>query len=45
MLRDGYGLGGLTMKLLEEMKVRRLFFDGGTGSMLQAQGLKSRRTA
>ncbi len=29
------------MKLLEEMKRRRLFFDGGTGSLLQAQGLRA----
>lgn len=27
------------MKILEEMKVRRLFCDGGMGSLLQAQGL------
>lgn len=26
-------------KILEEMKKRRLFFDGGTGSILQAKGL------
>ena len=28
-------------KILEEMKKRRLFFDGGTGSILQAKGLKA----
>lgn len=28
-------------KILEEMKKRRLFFDGGTGSLLQAKGLKA----
>ena len=28
------------MTILEEMKVRRLFCDGGMGSLLQAQGLK-----
>ena len=28
------------MRLLEERKVRRLFCDGGMGSLLQAQGLK-----
>lgn len=28
------------MNILQEMKERRLFFDGGTGSLLQAQGLK-----
>ena len=28
------------MGILEEMKVRRLFCDGGMGSLLQAQGLK-----
>lgn len=27
------------MHILEELKKRRLFFDGGTGSLLQAQGL------
>ena len=41
MLRDGYCLGGMTMRLLEEMKVRRLFCDGGMGSMLQARGLQA----
>ena len=30
------------MTILEEMKVRRLFCDGGMGSLLQAQGLKPR---
>ena len=29
------------MDLLREMRQRRLFFDGGTGSLLQAQGLKA----
>ena len=29
------------MRLLEEMKVRRLFCDGGMGSMLQARGLQA----
>ena len=29
------------MRILEEMKVRRLFCDGGMGSLLQAQGLKA----
>lgn len=29
------------MDLLKEMRQRRLFFDGGTGSLLQAQGLKA----
>lgn len=29
------------MKILEEMKARRLFCDGGMGSLLQAQGLKA----
>ena len=29
------------MNLLKEMRQRRLFFDGGTGSLLQAQGLKA----
>ena len=28
------------MRILEEMKVRRLFCDGGMGSLLQARGLK-----
>ena len=28
------------MKILEELKNRRLFFDGGMGSLLQAKGLK-----
>lgn len=28
------------MGILEEIKTRRIFFDGGTGSLLQAQGLK-----
>ena len=28
------------MKVLEELKRRRLFFDGGMGSLLQAKGLK-----
>ena len=28
------------MRILEEMKERRLFCDGGMGSLLQAQGLK-----
>ena len=28
------------MTILEEMKVRRLFCDGGMGSLLQARGLK-----
>lgn len=31
----------MTMRILEEMKVRRLFCDGGMGSLLQAQGLKA----
>ena len=30
----------MTMRILEEMKVRRLFCDGGMGSLLQARGLK-----
>ena len=29
------------MRILEEMKARRLFCDGGMGSLLQAQGLKA----
>ena len=29
------------MNILQEMRQRRLFFDGGTGSLLQAQGLKA----
>lgn len=29
------------MRITEEMKVRRLFCDGGMGSLLQAQGLKA----
>lgn len=29
------------MDLLREMRQHRLFFDGGTGSLLQAQGLKA----
>ena len=29
------------MELLEEIRTRRLFFDGGTGSLLQAKGLKA----
>ncbi len=29
------------MDLLREMRQRRLFFDGGTGSLLQDQGLKA----
>lgn len=29
------------MRLLEEMKKRRLFFDGGTGSLLQEKGLRA----
>ena len=29
------------MNILEEMKARRLFCDGGMGSLLQAQGLKA----
>lgn len=28
------------MGILEDIKTKRLFFDGGTGSLLQAQGLK-----
>ncbi len=28
-------------RILEEMKKRRLFFDGGTGSILQARGLRA----
>lgn len=32
---------GKAMDLLEEIRTRRLFFDGGTGSLLQAQGLKA----
>ena len=28
------------MMILEELKNRRLFFDGGMGSLLQAKGLK-----
>ena len=28
------------MKILDELKDRRLFFDGGMGSLLQAKGLK-----
>ena len=29
----------MTMRILEEMKLRRLFCDGGMGSLLQARGL------
>lgn len=29
------------MELLEEIRTRRIFFDGGTGSLLQAKGLKA----
>lgn len=29
------------MNILQEMRQRRLFFDGGTGSLLQAHGLKA----
>lgn len=27
------------MKITDEIKKRRLYFDGGTGTLLQAQGL------
>lgn len=37
---DNIGKGEFAMhKLLEEMRKRRLFFDGGTGSILQEKGL------
>ena len=29
------------MNILQEMRQRRLFFDGGMGSLLQAKGLKA----